>query len=115
MDGMKLADDDNTKLFKAVADCLEAIADEVEAEAARADNIEADIAEINDDIDEMDEILGFLIEEQAEEDELPPEDDENWEDNFDFFTCPACGEIVPLTDDMQDPICPKCNAKLFGE
>lgn len=118
MDGMKLADDDNTKLFRAVADCLDAIADEVEAESARTDNIEADVAEINDDIDEMDEILGFLIEEEEDEDE-EYDDEADWEDDFDFFTCPNCGEIVPLTADMQeegaDPICPNCNEKLFGE
>lgn len=112
MDGMKLADDDNTRLFKAVADCLDAIAEEVEAESARTDNLEADVAEINDDIDEMDEILGFLIEEEEDDGE---EDREDWEDDFDFFTCPNCGEIVPLTEDMQDPICPKCNEKLFGD
>lgn len=113
MDGMKLADDDNTKLFRAIADCLDAIADEVEAESARTDNLEADVDEINEDIDDMDEVLGFLLEE--EEDEDRDDEDEDWEDDFDFFTCPNCGEIVPLTEDMQDPICPKCNEKLFGE
>ncbi len=121
MDGMKLADDDNTKLFRAVADCLDAIAEEVEAESARTDNLEADVAEMNDDIDEMDELLGFLIEEEEddEDEDDDGEDWEDWEDDFDFFTCPNCGEIVPLTEDMQkegaDPICPKCNEKLFGK
>ena len=120
MDGMKLADDDSTKLFRAIADCLDAIADEVEAESARTDNIEAELDEINEDIDDMDEVLGFLLEEEdGEEDEdWEDDEDEDWEDDFDFFTCPNCGEIVPLTEDMQkegaDPICPKCNEKLFN-
>ena len=114
MDGMKLADDDNTKLLRTIADCLDAIADEVEAESARVDNLENDVESINDDIDELDEVLGFLLEEEEDEDE--DEDDEDWSDEFDFFTCPNCGEVVPLTDDMADadPICPKCNSKLFG-
>ena len=126
MDGMKLADDDNGKLLRTIADCLSAIADEVEAESARVDNIEADIAEINEDIDDMDEALGFLLEEEEEEEEdedwrrriWDEDEDEDWEDDFDFFTCPNCGEVVPLSDDMlreeADPICPKCNEKLFG-
>ena len=127
MDGMKLADDDNGKLLRTIADCLEAIADEVEAESARVDNIEADVAEINEDIDELDEVLGVLLEEDEDEKEeeewhnplWDDEDDESWEDDFDFFTCPNCGEVVPLTDGMlaeeADPICPKCNEKLFGK
>lgn len=117
MDGMKLADDDNTKLFKAIADCLDAIADEVEEESARADNIEAELDELNDDLDEMDEALGFLLEDEDDDDDEDWDEDDSWEDDFDFFTCPNCGEIVPLTEDMQgeDPICPKCNEKLFGD
>ena len=117
MDGMKLADDDNSKLLRTIADCLERIADEVETESARVDNIEAEIDEIDNDIDELDEILGFLIEEEEDDDE--DEEDYDWEDDFDYFTCPECGEIVPVDEEMlqdeADPICPKCNAKLFGE
>lgn len=113
MDGMKLADDDNTKLMRAIADCLDSIADSIETESARVDVIENSIDEINDDIDDLDEVLGFLIEDEDEDDES------DWEDDFDFFTCPNCGEVVPLEEDMitagSDPICPNCNAHLFGE
>ncbi|MCR5611629.1 MAG: hypothetical protein K6F68_07385 [Clostridiales bacterium] len=120
MDGLKLADDDNTKVLKAIADCLEAIADEVEEESARVDNIEAELDEIDSDLDDMDETLGLLLEEdEDDEDDCPFDEDEDWEDDFDFFTCPNCGEVVPLTDDMlekeESPICPKCNEKLFDE
>ena len=117
MDGMKLADDDNTKLLRTIADCLESIADEVEAESARVDMIEGEIDEINEDIDDLDEVLGFLLEEEEDDDE--DDEDFSWEDDFDYFTCPECGEVVPLTDDMMtgevDPICPKCNSKLFND
>ncbi|MBO4384346.1 MAG: hypothetical protein J5854_02850 [Clostridia bacterium] len=121
MDGLKLPDDDNAKVLKAIADCLEAIADEVEIESARVDNIEAELDEINSDIDEMDEVLGFLIEDEEEEDDegFPFDGSESWEDDFDYFTCPNCGEVVPLTDDMlegkESPICPRCNEKLFDD
>ncbi|MCR5808221.1 MAG: hypothetical protein K6G56_01515 [Clostridiales bacterium] len=120
MDGMKLPDDDNTKLLRAIADCLEAIADEMETESARVDNIEAELDEIDSDIDELDEVIGFLLEEEDEdEDEDEDGEDFDWEDDFDYFTCPNCGEVVPLDEDAlqeeADPICPKCNAKLFGE
>lgn len=114
MDGMKLADDDNTKLLRAIADCLDCMADEIETESARVDNIENEIEELNDDVDDLDEILGFLLEEDDDE-----EEDTDWEDDFDYFTCPNCGEVVPVDDEMlqeeADPICPNCNSKLFGE
>ena len=116
MDGMKLPEDDNTKLLRAIADCLDSMADEIEAESARVDMLEGDIDEINEDIDELDEVLGFLLEEEEEDDE---DDEFGWEDDFDYFTCPECGEVVPLDEEMlqdeADPICPKCGAKLFGE
>ncbi|MBO4562094.1 MAG: hypothetical protein J5772_00615 [Clostridia bacterium] len=118
MDGMKLPDDDNAKLLRAIAECLDTMADEIESESARIDLIEGDMDEINDDLDELDELVGFLIE---DEEECCGEccDDEDWEDDFDFFTCPNCGEVVPLDEEAlneeSDPICPKCNAKLFGE
>ena len=115
MEGMQLADDNNGKLLRAIADCLDCMADEIETESARVDNIEADIEELNNDVDDLDEILGFLIEEEDEDEE----DEDSWEDDFDYFTCPECGEIVPVDEEMlsneADPICPKCNSKLFNE
>ncbi|MBR6429187.1 MAG: hypothetical protein IKS43_05985 [Clostridia bacterium] len=117
MDGMKLPDDDNTKLFRAIADCLDALADEIETESARTDILEGEVEQINDDIDELDEVLGMLLEEEDEDESA--DEDSDWEDDFDYFTCPECGEIVPLNDEMlseeSDPICPNCNAKLFGD
>ena len=120
MDGMKLADDDNTKLLRAIADCLDAMADEIETESARTDILEGEIDEMNDDIDQLDEVVGFLIEEEEEDCDCDCDCcGEDWEDDFDFFTCPNCGEVVPLDEDAlgeeSDPICPKCNSKLFGE
>lgn len=113
MDGMKLPEDDNTKLLRAIADCLEAFADELETESARTDMLENEVEQINEDVDELDEVLGFLLEDEDED------EDSAWEDDFDYFTCPECGEIVPVNDDMlreeADPICPNCNSKLFGE
>ncbi|MBO4848652.1 MAG: hypothetical protein J5586_05820 [Clostridia bacterium] len=114
MEGMQLPEDNNTKLLRAIADCLDAMADEIEAEETRVDMIEGDIDEINGDIDELDEIVGFLIEDEEED-----PDETDWEDDFDFYTCPNCGEVVPIDEeslnDEADPICPKCNAKLFGD
>jgi len=35
-----------------------------------------------------------------------------------IFTCPNCGEMVALDDEAlakePDPICPNCNAHIFG-
>lgn len=119
MDGMELPEDNNTKLLRAIADCLEAMADDIETESARLDMLEGDVDTINEDIDELDEVLGFLLEDEDDEDDEDEDDDFDWEDDFNYFTCPECGEIVPVSEDMlqdeADPICPKCNAKLFGE
>ena len=119
MDGMKLPEDDNTKILRAIADCLDSMADELETESARVDMLEGDLDEINEDIDELDEVIGFLLEEEDEDEDDEDDEDFDWEDDFDYFTCPECGEIVPVDGEMlseeSDPICPKCNAKLFGD
>ena len=45
-------------------------------------------------------------------------DGEAFLDSLNFFTCPNCGEIVPIDEDMLkdecDPICPRCNSHIFG-
>lgn len=119
MDGLKLADDDNTRVLKAIADCLEAMADEIETESARTDAIEAELDEINEDIDDLDEVLGFLLEEEEDEDDEENWTGEDWEDDFDFFTCPSCGKVVPLDEEtiqeQPNPLCPECGKPLFGE
>lgn len=176
MDGMQLPDDNNGKLLRAIADCLDAIADEVEVESARTDIIEEELDYVGDEVDEIEEVLEELLDDEDEEDEdefgkscddrmreilfgapdpdeccghhphhhgpcgqhhhgpcghhhgpCEPEpehwfdedeDEEDWLDEFNYFTCPECGEIVPLDDEalesQSDPICPKCNAHLFS-
>lgn len=126
IDGIGIADDSNGRVIRAIVDCLDAMAEEVEMNSARLDNTEKEITVVKSSIDDLDEIIDFLCDEEADdcdcdcdcgcESEL---EDEDWEDNFDFFTCPDCGEIVMLDDEMltdnKKPICPKCNKPLFND
>lgn len=119
IDGLKIADDDNGKVIRAIVVCLDALADEIERNTAADSLIEDDVAELkvmvadNDDI--LDEVVSCLLGEDCED-----QDDEcEWDDEFNYFTCPNCGETVILDDaaieNEASPICPKCNKPIFGE
>jgi len=160
MEGMQLPDDNNGKLLRAIADCLDAIADEVEVESARMDVIEEQLDDVNDELEEYDELFDALFEDDADDVDDDEDEDyyelcehphschghghhgphhghgcchghhEHWmegDEDFDgeafldslnYLTCPNCGEMVALDDEAlakePDPICPNCNAHIFG-
>lgn len=107
MDGMDLKDDKYKKLFSAIVDTLDAIAEEMSDHDDALADMEDSLDEIYDELEAYDEILG-----DAEDDE----DDGEYEDvDDDFFeiVCPGCGETIYFDDDMLDRpdglICPNCN------
>lgn len=103
MEGLDLQDEKLKKLFNAVIDTLDQIAEEV--------------SDHEDSINEMDETLDDVCECLDEHDEILYGDDEDDEDDEDegYFevTCPHCGETVTFNEDMLDDpkglICPMCN------
>ena len=123
-DGLEL--DTTTKEGKVIS----AILDLMQKLADRVVDLENECNELREYVEEIDEDLGY-VEEDLYVDEEDDEDDEDdfdsdFEDAFDNdfeddseydeFVCPACGEIVCISDtlDIADVVCPACGEK-FGD
>ncbi len=106
-DGLEIKDEANAKLFGAIIEALDAIADTVEEN-------EASIAELDECVDDLYDALDEI------EDEVEcgcgccdDEDEEFDEDDFVEVECPHCGETIYFDQEMlasEDTlICPNCN------
>ena len=129
-DGLELDKKDSAeaKVIKALLDLCSDIAEEIEA-------LEADVEDLHDYCEELDEDLGD-VEEVLLDDE--DEDDDEWDDEWDecdgdcdecemcgdcelcddedYFeiVCPSCGETVCFDDSVnaEDLTCPACGSEL---
>ncbi len=95
------------KLLAAVVDVLEEMAKEVT-------NIDEDVDTLYDEVDAMSEDLedveNFLFDEDGG-DEDEDDYDEEYEAGLYEITCPQCGEVVCVDEDMlanDDLACPNC-------
>lgn len=108
LEGMNVKDDKYAKLFTAIVDTLDLIAEEVSDHEDILDDLEDSVDEIFENLDEYDEILFDEDEDEAEEDF-----DDDFEDDFYEVICPNCGETIYFDEDMLDQpdglICPNCN------
>lgn len=106
MEGLNIREDKYAKVFTAIVDTLDLIAEEMsDHEDTLADHDES-IDEIFETLDEYDDFL------YGDEDEEEEEDDFD-EDDFFEIVCPSCGETIYFDQDMLDSpdglICPNCN------
>ncbi len=105
-DGLELGEDSKeAKVISAMIELLDDMAFSVE-------ELEEQQELINDDLDEMDEIVGEL-EDYVYGDECDCCDDME----FDDVTCPSCGAEIELDDDMISDdctyfTCPACHEKI---
>ena len=113
MDGMNIKDDKYAKLFTAIVDTLDVIAEEISDHEDILDGLEDSVDEIFENLDEYDEMLFDDEDEDDEEDEDDKFDPEDLEDDFYEVVCPNCGETIYFDEDMLDSpdglICPNCN------
>ncbi|MBO5122249.1 MAG: hypothetical protein IJN55_04830 [Alistipes sp.] len=99
------------KLFAAIIDVLDEMAEEIlDLEEEMAD-IEEGLDAVSDDLSEVEETLYEL------EDEFDDDDDEDEEDEEDCFmtTCPACEEEIFFDETVLEDgevVCPNCGEKL---
>ena len=98
-EGLKIADDDNGKILKAIIDLLEDICDDVTCNGD-------DIAEICDQLDEVDEDLANL------EDYVYDEDGCGCGCGCDCDCDCDCG-CQDDDDDLFEVECPKCHDKIY--
>lgn len=103
MEGLDLEDVKLKKLFTAVIDALDEIAEEISDHEDAIAEIDESLDEVYDVMDDYDEILF------GEDDE----DEEEEDDDFFEVVCPNCGETVYFDEDMLDNpeglLCPNCN------
>ena len=103
MEGLDLEDVKLKKLFTAVIDALDEIAEEISDHEDAIAEIDESLDEVYDAMDDYDEILF------GEDDE----DEEEEDDDFFKVVCPNCGETVYFDEDMLDNpeglLCPNCN------
>lgn len=103
MEGLDLEDVKLKKLFTAVIDALDEIAEEISDHEDAIAEIDESLDEVYDAMDDYDEIL-FCEDDEDEEEE---------DDDFFEVVCPNCGETVYFDEDMLDNpeglLCPNCN------
>ena len=112
-DGLEITDDTQRKLYTAIIETLDAVADAIdenEATLAELDECVSDIYDALDDVEE--ELYGDEYDDEDEED-----DDAFDEDAFIEVQCPHCGDTIYFDQDMlssrEELICPSCNKKVI--
>ena len=105
MEGLNIQDDKYAKVFTAIVDALDLIAEEMADHEDTLADLDDSVEEIFENLDEYDDFL-YGDEDEEEEDDF---------DDDDFFeiVCPNCGETIYFDQDMLDKpdglICPNCN------
>ena len=113
MDGMNLDTNTNEgKLFKAIIETLDDM-------ALTVSDVEDVVDAVCDELDSIEEDLDAIEEYLLDEDECDCDEDE---DDFEYddeviyeVTCPVCGEVIDLDEEMMDAgsiACPKCGESL---
>ncbi len=108
------ADSAEGKLFAAVIDALQEVADEI-------DDINSVLEEYGEDIDAISEALedveDFVYEDEDDDDD-EDEDDEDWDDDDEDLygvTCPTCNAEIHVSANQVEEgeiICPNCGQEL---
>ena len=109
-EGLKLdAESNEGKLFAAIIDVLDSMADEIADMQDEMVDIEDGLDAVSDDLSEVEETLYELDDEDEWDDE-----DEDEEDCF-MTTCPECEEEVYFDESVLEDgevVCPNCGTKL---
>lgn len=118
------------KMIAGIVDLLQDMAATINDLEENALAVSDELDEIEDDLDAIEEYLMEFDEDEDDDDEEDYDDDDDFEDedddeDFDFdeevvyeVTCPTCGEVLSLDEDMilNEAInCPKCNELLEFE
>lgn len=120
MDGLEL--DLTTKEGKVLAAVVEAL----EATAKKVSSMDEEVGDLYDEVDAISEDLSnvedYIWDDgEEEEDDEDEEEPEEYEDGLYEITCPACGEVVCVDEEMltdENLACPNCGTKFevdFGD
>lgn len=113
-DGLDINDEVQQKMYAAIIDTLDAMADTLDENEATIAELDECVSDIYDALDEFDEELYGDSEDDEEEDE--DEEDGFDEDDFIEVQCPHCGDTIYFDQEMlssrEELICPSCNEKV---
>ncbi|MEG1322861.1 MAG: hypothetical protein RSD01_07015 [Ruthenibacterium sp.] len=111
MEGMELdTSKKEGKILNAILDVLSDVTDKVMTMDEEVGDLFDEVDAISDDLTDVED---FLWEDDDEDDEDEDADDE-YEDGLYEITCPACGEVVCVDEDMladDNLSCPNCGTK----
>ena len=116
LDGMDIADQNLKKLFTAVVDTLDHIAEELAEHADQIEDLEDTVDNVVEDFEDFGEML--LGDDDIDFDDDDDDDDDDFFDEEDFMevTCKGCGETIYFDVDMLEQprglICANCNAPI---
>ncbi len=109
-DGLDITDETQRKLYTAIIETLDAVADAL-------DENEATLAELDECVSDIYDALDEVEEELYGEEEDDDEDDAFDEDAFIEVQCPHCSDTIYFDQDMlssrDELICPSCNQKVI--
>ena len=110
-DGLDITDETQRKLYTAIIETLDAVADALDENEATLAELDECVSDIYDALDEVEEEL------YGEDDEDDDEDDSFDEDAFIEVQCPHCSDTIYFDQDMlssrDELICPSCNQKVI--
>ena len=129
MDGLDFDKDSaEGKMIAGIVDLLQDMASTINDLEENALAVSDELDEIEDDLDAIEEYLMEFDEDDDDDEDYDDDDDfedEDDDEDFDFdeevvyeVTCPTCGEVLSLDEDMilnESINCPKCNELLEFE
>lgn len=130
MDGLDFDKDSaEGKMIAGIVDLLQDMASTINDLEENALAVSDELDEIEDDLDAIEEYLMEFDEDDDDDEDDEDYDDDDFEDDddedFDFdeevvyeVTCPTCGEVLSLEEDVllnESVNCPKCNELLEFE
>ena len=116
MDGLDFDKDSKEgKVFEAILDVLDEVADEMDIMAEELDDLKDFVEALDEDIEELEDILDL------DDDEDDDEDEDEDDDGMISLKCPSCGhintfdpEIIWASGEDVDILCSNCEAAIFS-
>ncbi len=111
-DGLEITDETQRKLYTAIIETLDAVADALDENEATLEELDECVSDIYDALDDVEEEL------YGEEDDEDEDDEDDFdEDAFIEVQCPHCSDTIYFDQEMlssrEELICPSCNKKVI--
>jgi ribosomal protein S27E len=121
MEGLSFdTDSKEGKMFDAILSIMEDLVDELEDMKEDHCDLEEFVEALDEDLDEVEDILGIDEDDDEDDDDDDDEDDDD-DDEFVDIKCPKCGEVVCFdpkviweSEEAVEVLCPNCDSVVFS-